>query len=205
MANKQTRIHILAESAIMVALATVLSYLKIWNSPFGGSVTVLSMTPIILLSLRRGVKVGLFAGFAYSLTQLLQSLSNVSYMPTAAAVVICVAFDYILPFTLLGLGGMFRRIRFTQKDTLNWMIAAALGAFTVTVIRYACHVISGAVVWYELDLVWYADDPTHIVNRYGQWIFSMIYSAIYMVPEIVLTTVATPLIARALGNRELKK
>ncbi len=204
MANKQTRIHILAESAIMVALATVLSYLKIWNSPFGGSVTVLSMTPIIVLSLRRGVKVGLLSGFAYSLTQLLQSLSNVSYMPTATAVVICVAFDYILPFTLLGLGGMFRRIRFSEKPTRNLMIAAALGAFTVTVIRYVCHVFSGAVVWYELDLVWYADDPSHIVNRYGQWVFSMIYSAVYMVPEIILTTVATPLITRAVGDRALK-
>lgn len=204
MANKQTRIHILTESAIMVALATVLSYLKIWSSPYGGSVTLLSMVPIILLSLRRGVKVGLGAGVVYSLIQLLQSLSNVSYMPTATAIVMCVALDYILPFTLLGLGGMYRGIRFAKKDGTNLMIAAALGALTVTVLRYICHTVVGATVWYELDLEWYADDPTHIVNLYGPWVFSIIYSAIYMVPEIVLTTIFTPIIARAVGHRGLK-
>lgn len=205
MANKSSRIHILTECAIMVALATVLSYLKIWNSPYGGSVTVLSMAPIILLSVRRGVKVGLGAGFVYSLIQLLQSLTNVSYMPTAPAVVACIAFDYILPFTLLGLGGMFRGIRFSRNEVTSRMFATALGALTVTLIRYVCHVLSGALLWYELDLVWYADDPTHIVNRYGQWVFSMVYSAIYMVPEIIATTVGTPLIARALGAAERKQ
>ena len=186
------KVHILAECAITVALATVLSFLKIWDSPYGGSITVLSMSPIILLSLRRGVRVGLLGGFVHSLIQLLLGLSTVAYVPTAAGIAICILTDYILPFTLLGLGGCFRG--------RNLLLSAALGALLVTVLRYLCHIVSGVVIWYELDLLWYADDPSHIVNRFGPWSFSAIYNGIYMIPEIIATTLGTSLLAKALDK-----
>lgn len=195
MENKKVSTRILAESAIMVALATVLSMLKVWQSPYGGSVTVLSMAPVILLSLRHGVKTGLFAGLAYSLIQLLLGISNLAWIPTPMGIILCALFDYILPFTLLGLGGIFR-----EKLGDRPILAAALGAFLVSCIRYGCHVVSGAVIWYELDLVWYADDPTHIVNLYGPWMFSIIYSAIYMIPEIIATTLGVGLLHKALSK-----
>ena len=198
--NSSARIHILAESAMMVALATVLSMLKIWDAPYGGSVTVLSMAPIIVLSMRRGVKVGLLAGFAHGVIQLLLGLSTVAYVPTAWGIVICVLTDYILPFTLLGLGGLFRDVKFTQNRYTNILIAAALGALLVTVLRYLCHIVSGAVIWYALDLEWYADDPAHIVHRFGPWMFSVVYNGGDMLPEIAATTVGTPLIARAVAD-----
>ena len=200
MANKTSRIRLLAESAIMVALATVLSMLKLWESPYGGSVTILSMTPIILLSLRRGLGVGLGAGLAHSLIQLLLGLSNVAWVPGAVGILVCVLTDYILPFTLLGLGGIFRKVKFSKNDTWNLFISAALGALLVTLLRYACHIISGVAIWYELDLEWYADDPTHIVHRYGAWGFSAVYNGIYMIPEILTTTVATPILHKALSR-----
>ena len=198
MANNVSRTRALAESAIMVALATVLSMLKLWESPYGGSVTILSMAPIIVLSMRRGLRVGLGAGFAHSLIQLLLGLSNVAWVPTPGGIAVCILTDYIIPFTLLGLGGVFRNVKFTQKDGTTVIIAAALGALLVTVLRYASHILSGAVIWYALDLEWYADDPTHIVNLYGPWTFSAIYNGIYMIPEIIATVVGTPLLTRAL-------
>lgn len=198
--NISNRTRMLAECAIMVALATVLSMLKIWEAPYGGSVTVLSMAPIILLSLRRGVKVGLAAGFAHSLIQLLLGLGTVAYVPTPMGIVLCCLLDYILPFTLLGLGGMLRNVKFTKNRYTNIVLAAALGALAVTLIRYLCHIVSGAVIWYELDLEWYADDPTHIVNLYGPWLFSAIYNGGFMIPEIIATAVGTPILARALAN-----
>ncbi len=197
MENNKTRIHLLAESAILVALATVLSMLKVWQSPYGGSVTVLSMAPIILLSMRRGVKVGLLGGLVYALIQLLLGLSNLAWIPTPMGVVLGALLDYILPFTLLGLGGIFRNCKLGNA-TMQPILTAALGGLLVTLIRYLCHTLAGVVVWYELDLVWYADDPTHIVHLYGPWMFSAIYSAIYMVPEIIATTVGTGLLNKAL-------
>lgn len=200
MANSSSKTHILTESAIMIALATVLSMFKIWEAPYGGSVTVLSMAPIIILSMRRGVKVGLAAGFAHSLIQLLLGLNNVAWVPTVSGIVICILTDYILPFTLLGLGGIFRNIRFTGNEKTNLVIAAALGALLVTALRYLSHIVSGAVIWYALDLEWYADDPTHIVFQYGAWMFSVIYNGGYMIPEIITTTVGTPILVRALDK-----
>lgn len=200
MAANSSRIHILTESAIMVALATVLSMLKIWEAPYGGSVTILSMAPIIILSMRRGIKVGLFAGFAHSLIQLLLGLGTVAYVPTPMGIVVCVLTDYILPFTLLGLGGLFRDVKFTDNSTTNLFIAAALGALLVTLLRYASHIVSGAVIWYALDLEWYADDPSHIVFQYGPWMFSAIYNGGYMIPEIIATVVGTPILTKALSK-----
>ena len=200
MANETSRARVLSESAIMIALATVLSMLKLWESPYGGSVTILSMTPIILLSLRRGIGVGLGAGLAHSLIQLLLGLSNVAWVPGAVGILVCILTDYILPFTLLGLGGIFRKVRFTKNDTWNLLISAALGALLVTTLRFLCHLVSGVAIWYELDLEWYADDPTHIVNLYGPWTFSAIYNGFYMVPEIITTTFATPILHKALSK-----
>lgn len=197
---KNNRAHILTESAVMVALATVLSMLKIWEAPYGGSVTVLSMSPIIILSMRRGIKVGLFAGFVHSLIQLLLGLNNVSYIPTPTGILICVLTDYILPFTLLGLGGLFRNAKFSGNETVNLFVAAVLGVLLVCVLRFACHVVSGAVIWYALDLEWYADDPDHIVFRYGPWMFSMIYNGGYMLPETIATVVGTPILTKALSK-----
>ena len=200
MATNSSRTHILTESAIMVALATVLSMLKIWEAPYGGSVTILSMAPIIVLSMRRGVKVGLFAGFAHSLIQLLLGLGTVAYVPTPMGIVVCVLTDYILPFTLLGLGGLFRDMKFTKNATTNLFLAAALGAGLVTLLRYACHIVSGAVIWYALDLEWYADDPSHIVFQYGPWMFSIIYNGGFMIPEIITTVIGTPILTKALSK-----
>lgn len=200
-ANKShSRIRLLCECAIMVALATVLSMLKIWESPYGGSITVLSMAPIILLSLRRGTKTGLAAGFVYALIQLLLGLDDVAWVPSAGGIVLCVLLDYILPFTLLGLGGIFRNVRFTKNDNTNRLLSALLGTLLVTALRYLCHIVSGAVIWYALDLEWYADDPTHIVHKYGPWAFSVIYNGIYMIPEMVATCIGVPLLHRALKN-----
>lgn len=201
MANEKNRsVHILAESAIMIALATVLSMIKVYEAPYGGSVTLLSMAPIIILSMRRGVKTGLVAGFVHSLIQLLLGLNNVAWVPTPGGIVLCILFDYILPFTLLGLGGCFRNVRFCKNDTANLMVAAVLGTLLVTLLRFACHIVSGAVIWYALDLEWYADDPDHIVFRYGPWMFSMIYNGGYMLPETIATVVGTPILTKALSK-----
>ena len=116
---------------------------------------------------------------------------------------LCIFLDYILPFTLLGLGGIFKDVRFTKKARTNVIVAALLGTLLVTLLRFGCHILSGAVIWQALDLEWYADDPTHIVNRYSKWTFSLVYNGWYMVPEIIETAVGTPIIAAALMKVKL--
>jgi thiamine transporter len=62
--------RVLAEIVIFVALATALSFIVVYTLPQGGSITAGSMVPILWLALRRGPKIGLFAGAVYGVVQL---------------------------------------------------------------------------------------------------------------------------------------
>lgn len=197
-ARKKLDTHTLVECAMMIALGTVLSLIKVYEAPFGGSVTLLSMAPVIFVSFRHGIRVGLVTGFVHSVLQLLLGISSIAWVPDLAGKFLCILLDYLLPFTMLGLGGMFRSLKISANDRTNAVVTSFLGTLAVTLFRFACHILSGVVIWYALDLVWYADDPTHIVNRYSSWIFSIIYNAGFMVPEMLETCIGVPLLIPAL-------
>ena len=98
----------LTETAIMIALGFILSMLKINDMPFGGSVTVFSMLPVIVVAYRYGTAWGLLAGFAASFLQMLMGLKNLTYATSGAAVIAIIMLDYIVAFAVMGLGGIFR-------------------------------------------------------------------------------------------------
>lgn len=114
----------LSVAAMCLALAFLLSYVKLWPMPQGGSVTLASMLPIMLFAYIYGTPKGLIVGLAYALLQCLQDFWVVHWAQFLL--------DYIIAFTVLGFAGLFR------KSIFPGMI---LGA----VLRYAAHVISGVV------------------------------------------------------------
>ena len=67
----RTKLNILVEGALMIALATILSYIKVFEMPQGGSITAVSMLPIILFATRWGVKNGLLTAMVYGVLQFL--------------------------------------------------------------------------------------------------------------------------------------
>lgn len=162
----------LTESAVMIALAFILSFLKVVDMPYGGSVTAFSMLPIIIIAFRYGTGWGLATGFAFSLLQMLMGLSSLSYATSAAAAVAIILLDYIVAFTVLGLGGAFRSVIKDQGT------AMALGALFACVLRYICHVVSGCTVWAGVSI------PTS-----DGLIYSLGYNATYMIPETLMTIV----------------
>ena len=85
--NKK-RVLKLTETALMLALATVLSLVKIFELPYGGSITAFSMVPIMIIAFRYGTKWGMISGFVYSVIQLLFGISTLSYATSAGAAVI---------------------------------------------------------------------------------------------------------------------
>ncbi|MCL2172993.1 MAG: energy-coupled thiamine transporter ThiT [Nitrososphaerota archaeon] len=119
---------ILAEVAIFTALSTALSIYPIWKMPQGGSITLLSMLPLLLLAQRRGPKIGIFAGVIYGLVQL--AISPEIYYPTQ------VLLDYPLAYGCLGLAGFFK------SNPIIGAIVAVTG-------RFSMHLISGAVFFAE--------------------------------------------------------
>ena len=156
----------------MVAAAAVLSFVKIVDLPFGGSVTLFSMLPIAIVSFRYGMGWGLLAGLANSIIQMLFGMKNLTYGTSAAAVIAIIMLDYIIAFVVIGLAGMFRG-RIKDNGT-----ALALGTLIVCVLRYVCHVISGCTVWAGVSI----PDADGLI-------YSLAYNATYMIPETIVTVI----------------
>lgn len=184
---QHTNTRKLVESALMIALATVLSLLKLADLPYGGSITFASMLPIALISYRNGLGWGLGSGLAYGVLQQLLGLKTLTYVTGAPSVIAVIVLDYLLAFTVIGLAGMFRRAVPKQSTALS------LGVFVTCVLRYACHVVSGATVWAGLSI------PTTAALGY-----SFIYNATYMVPETIVTVLAAYYLASLIDFRELE-
>ncbi len=169
----------------MVALTTVLSIIKILQLPYGGSVTVASMLPIVIIAERHGTKVGLGAALAAAVIQLLLGLNNLSYFTTWYSIVAIILLDYIVAFAVFGLSGIFRSRASSQS------LSMLMGTLTASVLRYICHVISGATVWAGLSI------PTGAALLY-----SIGYNATYMIPETTVLLLAAFYIGSSL---DLKK
>ena len=181
----------LCETAIMLALATALSYVSFSNLPMGGSVTLFSQVPVIIIGYRYGWKWGISTGVLYGILQmLLQGLGNFAYVKGIVAYLILILADYVLAFMALGLGGaMFTKLK-------NQPLALGIGAFAASLLRYICHFVSGVTIWGE-----YADGWKSV------WAYSASYNASYMIPEAIISVVGVVLLALVLDFKaaDLKK
>ena len=168
MANNTNKSHLqiraLCEGAIMVALAFVLSFVKLWELPNGGSLTP-AMFPILLYALRFGLGRGLIAGFVFGLLQL---LFDGAYAWGWQSMLL----DYLLAFTPLGLAGIFK--------------GKAWGIFPGTLVgclgRFVIHHISGITIYRIIE-------PTAVpgLGTYDNpHLYSLVYNGSYMIPNMIL-------------------
>ena len=171
----KTKLRQIAESAILVAIGTVLS-LFTFQGPWalGGGITVCSMLPLVMIAQRHGTKWGVLSALVYSVLQLLLGINNVQYAPTALSVAGIIVFDYILAFTVIGFSASFNSI---VKDRRK---AIVLGIVVTFLGRFVCHFISGVIVWEALF-------PNELGWAPAVW--SLAYNGSYMLPEIIITCV----------------
>lgn len=174
--NKTKRIVL---TAILIALATVLSMIKVYQLPLGGSITLLSMIPIALISIEYGIKWGITGAFAYSLIQLGFGIGEglFGWGLSPIALVGSIVLDYLLAYTALGLSGVFRK-----KGSWGICIGTALAVC----LRFCCHLLSGAVIF---D-IWLPDGWSN------PWIYSLVYNGSYMLPELVFTVIGSIILFR---------
>ncbi len=160
--------------ALMIAVANVLSFAKI-DMPMGGGMTVCSMVPLVFTAFVYGPKWGLSCAFVYSVFQMLFGLDNVAYATNAWMAVLIILFDYIVAYAVIGLVGFFGGKNFEPKR----IIPAAIVTLTL---RFVCHFITGWFVW---DALW--------PNEFGlsPALYSLCYNGIYMLPEIITTSIAS--------------
>ena len=182
MENK--KLQKLTVSAVMVALATVLSFVKIIEMPYGGSVTLFSMLPVAIVSVMYGVGWGLGAGFVSSLIQFSISLPKImGWGLTPVMLVGTIFLDYIVPFTIIGLAGIFRK---------KGMWGMCLGTALAVALRFVSHFLSGVILWANVEK-FIAFGKEWINHPY---LYSLCYNGTFMLPELVITVVGMFLILR---------
>ena len=167
--------RMLTEAAMMVALAQVLSYVKLAEAPNGGSITP-AMLPILLYAVRWGAKPGMLAGFVFGLLQL---IFDGAYAWGWQSMLL----DYLVAFTPLGLAGLFRGKKW------GIFVGSVLGCAA----RFAVHFISGVTIYKIVA-------PTAFLNKTysSPALYSLIYNGSYMLPNALIAIVLAAVLYKPL-------
>lgn len=175
-----------AMGGICLALSFVLSQIKLFNMPQGGTITPASMLPLIFFALCFGAPKAYCVAFLFSLLQLLGG-----YFVHPAQVLL----DYILAFTVLGTAGLFAAGKAKRLATTNaltrlkmvpfWRIILAV--LLSCALRCACHVLAGVIFFAE-----YAGEQ-------NVWIYSIAYNGSFIAVEAAITCALLVGISAGLG------
>lgn len=181
---KKDRTRILVECALMIAIATVLGYIPLFEMPQGGSITLCSMVPLVVVSMRHGARWGVLTGCVHGLIQMMLGIKNVLYCTTFLSMAGCILLDYIAAFAVLGLTCVF------ASRISNRSAGIAAGTVITGLLRLFCSFLSGILIWGG-----YAPEGTPV------WLYSLGYNSSFMIPEIILTAVASVIIMRIVDKR----
>lgn len=185
----------LAVCGVMIALSVVLSIIKIFALPFGGSVTLFSMVPIMLIGFLYGTKTGLLCGLVDGVFQCIlgitasQALAGLNLW--SSLLMICL--DYFMAFAVIGTAGIFKNY------IKNRSLALSAGAAFACLLRFMAHTVSGVILygsyaeWFFTQEGFYSWGETVVSSYSGitlSIIYSLIYNASYMIPEAILSVIA---------------
>ncbi len=202
----------LVTSAMLIAVASVLAliseFIPFLQLRFGGTLTLASMFPIILISYMYGLKWGFGSAAVYAVVQIFMGFKTVAALFTpdsdsymALWMAICVLLlDYFLAYTALGLGGIFARKK-------GGCLRLIFGGIVAQLVCYASHVLSG-FLFYGAWADWFFTESAAKDLAISGWVmehlsgkglaltYSLVYNALYMLPEIILTAAVAALIYR---------
>jgi len=170
-------IRMLCEGAIMVVLAQLLGYLKLWQMPWGGTICLV-MLPIFLYACRWGLGAGLMSGLVLGILQFIFDGGIALGWQSIIG-------DYLLAFLVLGLAGLF------HGNPSSLFLGTVLGSFA----RFMVHYVVGATIWAA-----YMPEEFFGMTMTTPWFYSLLYNGAYMLPNMLIT-----LLAAALLYRPLKK
>lgn len=160
--RKKWSTRMIANAALCMALAFILSCVKLYEMPQGGSITPASMLPIFMFAYAYGMGPGVAMGFAYGLLQFIQG----GYYEHPIQLLL----DYPLAFAMLGLAAVARKF----PDSWGMIPGIVLG----TVGRFICAFISG-IVFYGM----YAPEGQSV------FVYSAVYNGLYLIPEAAICMV----------------
>lgn len=171
--------RMLSLGAICMALSCVLSMIRLFRMPSGGSVTPACMLPLMLFSYVYGVGPGMVLGFIYGVMDFTVGGGYFLSLPQFLM-------DYPLAYMMCGLAGLWRRHNNARLGQILGVIAASLG-------RYVCAVLAGVIFWSDLT-----------EGASAAIIYSLGYNGSYMLAECLICIVLAALLGERL-LRELRK
>lgn len=157
--------------SLIVSICFVIELFPILTLPFGGSVTVGKMLPLIFFTYFYGLKSGIFAGLIYSILQMI-IFFHIPPAKTFFAFTLAILFDYIIPYLSIGFTALFKN---TFCNVKKYFTISIVFSYTV---RFLCCAFSGVVIWSK-----------YIPKEYNIWIYSVVYNLIYIVPEIIIALI----------------
>lgn len=150
----------LTTTALMVALAMILSQIRIFQMPQGGSVTLFSMLPIALLGYLLGTRWGILGGITHGVLDLMFG----GFVIHPAQLFI----DYILAFAVLGFSGLVRN----KKNGLT------IGYIIGITARYSMAVLSGVIFF-----------ASYAPENFNALTWSLWYNLTYIGTEGIITII----------------
>jgi thiamine transporter len=168
--KKSSSTRIFAEIVVFSALSAVLYAVRPFSLPFGGAITLGSMVPVMFLSLRRGIRVGVIAGAVFGALALPIDVITLG----ASSIIVSplqVFLEYPLAFGIIGLTGMFHR-----KTVLFAIAGAGISVF----IRFLVHYFVGVYVWYYVYT---------FPAGYGQYVWPAVYNGSFLLVEFIVSAV----------------
>jgi thiamine transporter len=168
--NTRFNTKILTEIIVFSALSGVLYAIRPFTMPYGGSITLGSMVPVMWLSLRRGIRVGVITGVIFGVIALFIDLVLLGASAIIATPVQAV-FEYPVAFGLIGLTGIF------HKKTVGFALA---GSSLSVFLRFLVHYFAGVFVWYYV----YAF-PAGL----GQFVYPAVYNGIFLSGEFIICAI----------------
>ena len=203
---RKPKIFKLVLGGVMVALGTILSMLKVYQLPYGGSITLCSMLPILLYAYKYGIKWGIGIGFVYSITQLILDTGVIKGFDLFSSCII-VILDFVIAFSALGISGILK------KAIKNTIASFACGAALAMLLRLISHILSG-VVFFGGYAEWYFSQEGMNMGEWVlgtfrgntlMWIYSTVYNSSYMLPEIIITIIVGYVIIKTIGKQLLSE
>lgn len=175
----------LAFAGIAVALSFALSFIKLFKMPQGGSITLVSMLPVMLFAYVYGAKKGVLVGLLYGLLQAVQD----PFIIHPAQFLL----DYPIAFALTGFAGSLTNFKVLEKLP---QLKFAIGAIIGSALRFFAHVLSGVFAFgaYATDL--------GITNF---WAYSTAYNSFVFIDIILVIVVGVILFSSKAFNREMNK
>ncbi|MGN0996744.1 MAG: energy-coupled thiamine transporter ThiT [Candidatus Ventricola sp.] len=157
--GKRWTTRMLANAALVIALSFILSYIRLYKMPQGGSITLASMLPIFMFAYAYGCAPGMLVGMAYGVLQFIQD----AYFVHPVELLL----DYPLAYAMLGLAGLAGKF----SDQWGIIPGIVLGTFG----RFVCAFLSG-VIFFGM----YAPEGQNVL------VYSAVYNGFYLIPEAVI-------------------